>query len=320
MTHPLPVPPASAEPTAHADWLELRALAGDDRNSSIQDLVHAIRRSGTTDMLRDDLDEDAEGGYSSDVGMEESQRVAEAAFAEIEDRLNACGSDGGYPFKVAKNYLELKPGAESAPYVFLLLLTQYGHQAGPAGLGGDRLFEDLCTAAAKDHFDGRRGGGDAVAFGFPRRVLPASFGAAIDKLCSTLGEGGCHRDSPKSKNQKDARLDVVAWRNFADRRPGKVVGFGQCATGHTAWREKATHLNPNAFCNKWLRDMPLVDPVRMFFVPWRVHLPDWSHLCYDGGLVFDRCRIVQHSATLDHGLEKNCKRWGTKVVKERLRA
>lgn len=51
MTDPLPAPPASDPPESHADWLELKALREGDNNSSFQDLVQELRRTGSTDGL-----------------------------------------------------------------------------------------------------------------------------------------------------------------------------------------------------------------------------------------------------------------------------
>src|SRR5207249_11553237 len=80
-------PPATASSVDHADWLELTALAADDRSSSIQDLASSIRRTGTVEGLASDDEIEA----MRDRGGEQSQSVAEDAFNELDDRSKACG-------------------------------------------------------------------------------------------------------------------------------------------------------------------------------------------------------------------------------------
>ncbi len=312
-------PTVSSPPEELADWLELQAVQSGDRNSSIQDLVRALRRSGTTDALVEDEEEDEDGGYASDPGSEKTQAAAEGAFSEVEERRSACVPSPGmsrYPFEVADGYLSLSDGDEQHVYLFLLLLSIFGRDAGPAGVRGDDLFDDVCAEALKWYFGGPPPT-TAVVFGFPRRVLPAGFRAAVDQLCRDIGEGGSCRDRPTRKSQKDAKLDIVAWRDFPDGRHGKLIGFGQCATGAN-WPDKVTELLPLQFCQKWLRDLPTVLPIRAFFVPFRIERSRWSDTCIDAGIVFDRCRIAGslHSPPLD--LVRRCRKWVRHVVEQSM--
>ena len=314
------LPAASSSPEELADWLELRAIQSADRNSSIQDLVRALRRSGTTDALVDDEDDDdGDGGYASDPGSEKVQAAAEGAFSEVEERRAACAPSpdvSGYPFEVADDYLSLSDGGEQHVYLFLLLLSIFGRDAGPGDVPGDDLFDDVCAEALKSYFGGPART-TAVVFGFPRRVFPAGFRAAVDQLCRNMGEGGSCRDRPTRKSQKDANLDIVAWRDFPDGRHGKLIGFGQCATGAN-WQDKVTELLPQQFCQKWLSDFPTVLPIRTFFVPFRIERSRWSDTCIDAGIVFDRCRIAGslHSPPVD--LVRRCRKWVQHVVKNSM--
>jgi hypothetical protein len=183
------------------------------------------------------------------------------------------------------------------PWRVTALVAAFGKDAGPAGAHADRLFEELCRYAAEDYFGGEHG--RALHFGFPRRVLPAHFPDALDELCAALGEGqGSNRKAPKVDDEKDAKLDIVVWRDFADRRRGKLIGFGQCATGRNELQEKATEMLPAEFAKIWLQKSFLVDPIRMFFVPWRVEDDNWERLCVRGGILMDRCRIASHTREL----------------------
>jgi hypothetical protein len=318
MRHPLDVPAATADREDLADWLELLALSVADRNSSIQDLVRELRRSGTSEAIGDPTS----ASYKADDDGEVSMRVAEDAFGEIEDRFRACGGHpegdpGFYPFRVEDGYIELRDDNLSSAYVFMLLLSnsKSSREGKVIGAKPTSLFENVCALAARSYFGGNSTGVGALAFGFPRRIRPKGFADALDNLCMDLGEGKGHRaDRPGLKDQKDGRLDVVAWRDFSDRREGKLIGFGQCATSRKD-KKKATELHPHNFCSMWMRDIPVVMPVRMLFVPWRHHMQGWRLLASDGGILFDRCRIAQHSGPLEGQLARECGRWVRDTIK-----
>lgn len=308
-------PPASADVTFKADFLELKTFACHDRSSSIQDLVQETRRSGTAEAFTDP--ESAE--YRRDAGGELSQIAAEDAFAEIEDRWRACGSDVvTYPFIVSGSSIRLSDSPEGSIYPFLLLLTQFGIKAGPSGLPAERLFERVCCEAAKHYFGGPGTGVEAARFGFPRDDLPKRFEAALDQLCQMVGEIVPKQGAVNAAQQKDARLDIVVWKHFPDRRAGKLLGFVQCAAGQNSWRQKSTELRPHTFCNQWLREHPAVEPLRLFFVPWRVARHEHRPVCCDGGILFDRCRIAHFARLLPDTVTNDCRRWTAHVLRTRL--
>lgn len=314
MTGILKDPPASASPQRHADWLELLSLSSADRNSSIQDIQRVFSRSGTTDAV--DFDGSGDDDDSDDRGSERSQQIAEDAFAEVEARQMACQTLGGYPFDVSPQSLEATPKADDAVYTFLLLLSHYGKDAGLPGINAEQLFDELCGFAAEAYL----GGSDARSyqFGFPRRLKPAGFKDALDELCSEIGEGGGSKARPRRHTQKDARLDLAAWRPFADVRTGKLVAFGQCATG-IHWKRKLTDLQPQAFCTLWMHSVPLVIPLKTFFVPHSVDRDYWDEATAYGGIVFDRIRIAALT-NADAGLRTSMKKWSKDVLRKELRA
>lgn len=309
----LTTPVATAGPEEMADYVELCTFIAADRNSSLQDLIQALRRTGTAEEL---YPADADASEVEDRGAEKSEACALDAFAEIEDRRSACG--GRYPFEVLDRSLGLLPEAESAIYTFMLLLSRYGLRAGPAGSHPERLFEDLALAAAQNYFGGQANGGRAFHFGFPRRVLPRAFPQALRTLLSHMKDGLPNNDAPRRKNQKDGKLDLIAWREFPDGRRGKLIGYGQCAAGVSDWREKVSELQPLAFNKKWLREHPAVDPTRLFFVPLRVTSVEWHHTCVDGGILFDRCRIAALASGADADILSACSIWSAHVLRNSL--
>ena len=93
------------------------------------------------------------------------------------------------------------------------------------------------------------------------------FREKIGHLCRQLGEGGGVK-AEASPNLRDGKLDVVAWKPFADSWQGKLMIFGQCKTG-THYRDMLMQLQPDDFCAKWLRERPPVVPLRAFLFPKR---------------------------------------------------
>lgn len=305
-------PIASDVTREHADWLELEALRADDRNSSYQDLVAAFRRAGTIDAIED--------RSVPDRGSEISQQLADAAFSELSNRGEYCGDS--YPFALTEQSLQLvDPAQESSPYTFMLLLKYFGVDAGPSGLRGSSLFEELSTVAAKNYLGGDAAGAMSFHFGFPRRLAPRGFRPALDQLCRAIQEGGGAKDSPAAATQKDAKLDLVAWKPFPDGRIGRVIAFGQCAAGDN-YDSKASELSPRQFYQRWMQIPLRTEPLVFFFVPRCIDDDELDHVSALGSTVFfDRCRIAAFvgESPLEIEVDKRMKIWCEHVLKQNIR-
>jgi hypothetical protein len=319
----LPLPAASDSKEELADWLELRALSDGDQSSSLQDLIREFRRNGSLDALEN----------APDRGSADSERLAESAFSEVEDRMQACGPQA-YPFVVKDRTIDLKDGYERYPYIFQLLLTAFGLAPVKGSASPEKTFEEMAAIAARRYL-GPDGESLGFAFGFPRRYEAKNFHDALTDLCRKIGEGsGAGIPSEKLTDatsvmrrrrfseQKDGKLDIVAWRPFPDRRSGKLIGFGQCATGKTDWRAKMSELQPDVFEKLWLAEPFSCSPIRMFFVPRRIEEGDWRDVAAQAGIVFDRCRIAHHCGALekDASVADECSKWTSAIVKARLRS
>jgi len=303
-----PIPTASDGVRTHADWLEAEALASTDGSISFEALVSVFRRGGGVDAVADD------NGNPFDRGSETSQRVAEDAFAEMENRAYAC--NGRYPFRISQGLISVNAHPERSIYTLLLLLSAVAPTTGHNGTAS--LFERICTDVAEAYFGGFDEGVRAFRFGSPRKKPLVTLQQAINHLCTELGEGGGVRDEANARHKGDAGLDVVAWKHFPDKKPGKLIAFGQCAGGSTAWDLKLSELDGAKFAKKWLRDAFVVDPLRMFFLPRWVDQEDWTDTGVDGGIVFDRGRIASFLSGRDVSLLGDCKRTTTSLLK-RLR-
>jgi hypothetical protein len=318
MIDPNVVPSAAAEPEYHADFLELSAIRSSRRSYSFHDYVRDLHIGNASEVLADSSDDEGEDN-EYEGSDNEDEEIAQAAFAELDDRRLSFGFSGNrYPFDITSNTLTLRSDGDTSLYVFLALLSWYGKDAGPAGTDGEKIFEEVSAKAAEKYLggDGESGRARSVVFGFPRTVLPAGFAAAVNSLCGRMREGGGHRGGRQTlPHQKDGKLDVVAWLEFHDNRQGKLITFGQCATGEN-WTSKITELpQPHDWCSHWMADKPLVWPVRSFFVPHRVTRDRWADSCTFGGILYDRCRIASLVPNVNGALNTSWSEWSADVLK-----
>jgi hypothetical protein len=289
---PLPFP--STDPIGLADWLEVIALLADDRSSSIGDLERALHRSAVLEVSgsREAVDE----------------KCAEV-FTELRERTYSAGDS--YPFEVEGSVVRLRSRAEDFPaYIFCLCLSSLrtvqakGEQVFPR-----RLFEDLACIAVRNYI-----GGKSVRFASPRVELPHHFGKAVAALCLRIGEGEGYRKQPPPRSQ-DRTLDVVAWKHFPDALPGKLIVFGQCASGAN-WRGKVAELQPRVFCDHWMNDPPVSFVLKAFFIPHRIPSNHRKLVSREAGIVFDRCRLAFWVHQDKRGLKNRAEltRWSRKAI------
>ena len=312
------LPTVNDPPERHADWLEWCSLAAPTPSFvSWTSYQRDLTIPGSLDALDPDLeDEKVVGKQNADDLLEE---IVNEAGGELRMRAVACGGAVGvYPYQTDRQGVAYRPSTNSLTYRFLLLLSLFGKDAGPKGSHPERSFEELCSLALKQYLGGVRTSLSSVVFGFPRSVLPKHFPDAVDKLCEKLGEGRGSAGRTPERDQKDAKLDLVAWRAFPDGRRGKLVGFGQCATGDD-WSDKAFELRPAKWCNLWMRDSATLDPFASLFIPHRPGEDKWLTACTYGGILFDRCRIAWLVPTPTGELGEKIKRWAEHVEKNHRR-
>jgi hypothetical protein len=310
MIQPNTIPEATAPPEYQADFLELWTLRSEKRGMSAQEFVRDLRIGNATESIADADD------LTADDDDEETEDLAQQAFDEIDERQRCFGPHAScYPFTVATNSVTLRPGGDESLYTFLALLSWFGKDAGPKGTDGEKIFEDVCARAAAAYLGGAAGRATSVIFGFPRRTLPSGFAAALNSVCQTMGEGVGHRAGrDKLPDQKDAKLDIITWVEFHDRRQGKLINFGQCATGRN-WNEKVSELpDPGVWCGLWMQDNPAVSPMRSFFVPHRVERRQWYLQSRLAGLLFDRCRIASLACDAEDPIRKQWIDWSAHVL------
>ena len=252
------------------------------------------------------LERIGENDHRSGVSEEsEVEEVVGAAFREIERREKACR--GGYPFTLEREGHSLRmdsTNSQNTIYLYLLLATRLNmkSQRRHADLDGTLLFEKLSAGVAGEYLGERS---ESYVFG-SSNTMP--FEKKIEELCCRMNEGGTYRPQNGSTQKRDAGVDVVAWKHFADRSSGKLVGVGQCKTG-TWYADDISAPRAKTFFDKWTTDPPLLEPLAMFFVAEAVSRDEWRNVVLDAGLLFERCRIVDYRGREDETLVGKIVSW-----------
>jgi hypothetical protein len=184
------------------------------------------------------------------------------------------------PFTIDK--LAIEPMENQNPevtYITCLLIALYG----PVNSSGNiaKLFERLSCLAIKEYLKG-----EGIVFGWP--VEPGeetSIRERIIGVASRLNER--YVESPR-ETYKDRGVDVVAWKPFSERRPSQAVVLLQCAAG-ADWRSKTMDLPLDSWGQyiHWSNN-----PIKAFAVPCVISERDWHDVSKEGGILFDRIRIV----------------------------
>lgn len=304
-------PPASADASEHADWLEITAVSSGYSRSSPQDLIRAIRQGGSVDADEafDALDDDK----PLDDAMERQDEILEDkaanAFELLESRKNLLRD--AYPFEVDQRastaILRAYPNVAASPYMFLTALTYVGLLPdGPES--GASLFEHVSRVALVAYL-----GGPArvrfVDFGFPRQGGPPGFQEAIATLCREFGAGLDPRTPWPEEQRKDGGLDFAVWVPFGDQYVNRLSVLGHCASGQN-WDTKINELDPKDFCNQWFSRIPSPTPLSAFFIPRQVHDRQRAVAEFkDCQLFFDRLRMAPLLDSLDDDLASRCAAW-----------
>lgn len=288
-----------------ADWVEVKALLEADGNASQEDLARALTRA-----------------YSIDGTA--AKTLASDVFKELLDRQDSCvplpgkGQAWEYPFTVnsSTSLLSMRKKPKTSKrgllYSFLLVASRADMDAQRKleGLDPTVLFERLCADILLNFWGGANEHTGALVFGTAKTktLTNSKFETNINDLCATLKEGRGLKDKAKSPGAGDGKLDVVVWRVFSDGRSGGLVGFGQCKTG-IHWKTHLTKLVPRNFCGDYFKEPLILEPIRVYMVPHRVDGAAWDSHTRAGGLLLDRCRLIQYGYDISKDVFANCKKW-----------
>ena len=232
--------------------------------------------------------------FSDSTDQDLSSQIEEAvgrAMNEITHRSFAAAA--AYPMSIEHDAIILHDNwDEYLPYIFCLVLSYFSRFhpdiTRPVIADTSRWFEHLSRDAAQSYMSGV-----AVRFGFPRdpAEIPAGFQDAVDYVCRNIIFEGVGYKPASVPDDKDAGIDVLACRNWPDQLPGKILLFGQCASG-IWWNQKVDELNPEVFIKEWLQESPRSQFVKSMFIPHRIDQHIFEHTLRHAGIVFDRCRVA----------------------------
>jgi hypothetical protein len=246
------------------------------------------------------------------VGIEDddviNEGLSDAMMTEIGYRITACSD--GYPFITDRtgSILIRRDDAHSTKaliYRYLLLATRLNMSTEKlqAGIDGTQIMEELGSAVLGNYLGNRA---EVEVFGTARQ---GGFAQKIGDLCASLSEGGRFRNIDTGiLSANDDGLDVVGWIPFSDNLPAKLSVFGQCKTG-TSWHDHLYRLNPKAFITRWMSGTVIVDPVKAYFIAESADRAQWNGVCVYGGILFDRCRIVDFSDSVEVDLIQQIQSW-----------
>lgn len=225
-------------------------------------------------------------------------------------------TDNSYPFIIGKSSIQFNQLESTAEYlyVFLLLATRFNmkKKRKQDGIDGADLFELVCAHVAEKFFGENS---TAMVFGTADKT---GFQKKVSELIKALGEGDGFRNpnaNPPTKN--DDGIDVVVWKNFADGREGKLIGFGQCKTGTSTWRDEIHKLKPIAFCTKWFYKNPVFEPLALVFITDTMNDEYNFYDTQKDFLIFNRFRIMEYALKgLPLHLENSIKKWVDSAILE----
>lgn len=299
-----------------ADWLEVLVLSRARGVATRGDML------GLFDLFEDDCHElELDQGMQLEEEILEDKRLASAdgVLDELDHRAIVLGEIYPFVLQAGQNWRLSQASAPTdnetaiarACYKFCLLTSAIrdrriqGQQV--AALKGTMPvhFQAIALEAAAEVV-----GGTSVSFGWPRPE-GTEFRPALQELSQRLRLGRPLATVPlwSKGREKDAGVDIIAWRDFRDARPGKIVLFGQVASG-ADWTEKSVKADTPRFLS-WFSERPTEHFIPAIFIPFPQH-----HECtgradeafeavavaeawrreQELGLVIDRLRIVATAA------------------------
>ena len=291
----IPSPKAYKEETA--DFWELQAIRYPDMPISQRHISKEIAIA---------LDERKHDGIESDD--DDLDQSFDDILTELTNRRKASAKK--YPFEIGKYSIRLK--SEDAIYkdlyIFLLLSTRLNmtKDKNQNGVDATLLFEEICAIAVKNYL-----GHNTQSFVFGT-AADASFQDKVKDMIAKIGEGGYfnppYNIDPTQK--KDDGVDVVAYKNFADGKMGKLIAFGQCKTGTSSWKDGKFKLRPSDFCINWFASPVVYTPLRLLFICDTMNEGNTFFDDQQGFIVFNRFRIMEYlPESLDNSIIIRVKKW-----------
>lgn len=237
---------------------------------------------------------DFSGPGTDENGNLSNDDIVNDSFAGlIQEKIRERGKHMGdaYPFSLDGNTLSYdNASGEHLLYEFLLLASRAWGEHPDIYNSVSRCFERIAAMVVSRYFGLYA---ESRHVGFPRDG-GSNFADAMREVHEMTGEfswcpeerAGDHRDV------KDEGLDFIIHMRHADNRlAAQLFVLGQCACGQN-WDSKLDDLNMKKL-DKWFNPMSIVPPVKAFAVPHYVEEDKIVRGSREGGLIFDRARMVK---------------------------
>lgn len=261
--------PITSEPFSLAEYIEVSCLVNPVEHLSPSDL-RGYFPSG-------------QGPSSTEISL---------AIAEIERR--APLAENVYPYRISDGGVIRVESTFTAVYDLMSLLSM---ESTPMRAEGDYSEADLLFDAVVREAAAKALGpeGRSLIFGWPaRNGRPTDFSPAVTWAGEQMGIPDGLLDRPTE--EKDAGVDVIAWRPFKDGRTGFLVVLYQ-DTLRADYVNKAREVVPSMWY-RWLQFGTL--PKTGFAIPFTIPAGDdrWLKLTYSADVLLDRLRIAGEISSL----------------------
>ena len=169
------------------------------------------------------------GAYiEASSGSEADEVLIDSAWQELEFRQFLYGQSP--PFLVERNILRCVIKWEEIPeYMTCLIFALEGNPED--SLSSGILFERITEQAVNNFLKCK-----SLRTGFPNKIPVKEIARAINEKFNY--------EYPSYRQDRD--LDIVAWKDFGDKRSSQIALLIQCAAGHN-WKSKLKDLNVDAW-------------------------------------------------------------------------
>jgi hypothetical protein len=262
-----------------ADWMELAAILSRRKTASRADLIRSLSvledsQHGVV-QLEELIDSEHTGEeLEEEILQSDSELWASDVREELATRLASIGQ--AYPFRIDASgmdwLLTYHPEEDRHDHLFYsccLLITarRYGLLTCEVPQM-DRIMQIIAYLVA-----GRIVDGTAYWFGYPR---PDGTGKMAEAIAEVLRRMGF--DSPTLApplwslgEENDEGVDLIAWRNFGDGLPARLVVYGQVASGKN-WEDKSVVRYTDSTIPIWFGAFGQRYYIPAMFIPWQQYI------------------------------------------------
>jgi hypothetical protein len=258
-----------------ADWVELAAMVSSRCTASRADLIRSLSILDEPEHGLIQLEEIIDGEQIGEELEEEILQSASELWAsdvreELGTRLSAL--QNAYPFELsglgADWILSYRPEDDRHDHLFYsccLLITgrRYGLITRDVPQM-DRIMQMIAYLVA-----GRMIEGTAYWFGYPRPDGTGKMAAAVEEVLRRMGFDDPALAPPlwSLGEENDEGIDIIAWKNFGDGLPARIVVYGQVASGKN-WEGKSVTQYTESTIPAWFGIFGQKYYVPAMFVPW----------------------------------------------------